>query len=60
MPFESFSAFLQMGGHGLYVWLAYGVGAAFILYNLIAPRLRNREIRQQIARQLSRDEEERA
>lgn len=26
MAFESFSAFLQMGKHGFYVWLSYGVG----------------------------------
>lgn len=57
MPFESVSAFFQMGGHGLYVWLAYGVGVAFILYNLIAPRLQHRQIRAQIARQISREEE---
>ncbi|MCU8032248.1 heme exporter protein CcmD [Shewanella sp. SM101] len=25
MQFESFSEFLNMGGYGFYVWLAYGV-----------------------------------
>lgn len=28
MQFESFGQFLEMGGYGLYVWLAYG---AFVL-----------------------------
>ncbi|WP_068750299.1 heme exporter protein CcmD, partial [Oleiphilus sp. HI0123] len=26
MSFDSFSEFLNMGGHGLYVWLCYGIG----------------------------------
>jgi len=34
---ESLQAFIQMGGHALYVWLVFGTGAvalAFNLYNL--------------------------
>ena len=27
MYFETFADFLAMGGHGLYVWLAYGATA---------------------------------
>ncbi len=32
--FESFQAFIEMGGHGLYVWLAYAVGAVVIGGNI--------------------------
>lgn len=31
MQFESFSAFLDMGGYGFYVWLSFGVSCALIL-----------------------------
>mgnify|MGYP000072932248 CR=1 FL=1 len=31
MQFESFSAFLNMGGYGFYVWLSFGVSTALIL-----------------------------
>ena len=34
--FESLQALVEMGGHGLYVWLSYGIGAAVIIYNLMS------------------------
>lgn len=34
MYFESFSAFLQMGQHGYYVWLAYGL-SFLLLFGLV-------------------------
>ena len=35
MHFESFEAFLRMGGHAFYVWLAYGAtGAVLVGYTL--------------------------
>ncbi len=37
MSFESFSDFLHMGGHALYVWLSYAVGLFFLVVNLLAP-----------------------
>ena len=33
LNFDSFSDFLHMGGHGLYVWLCYGL--AFFLFTII-------------------------
>jgi heme exporter protein D len=36
--FDSFSAFLAMGGYGGYVWGAYGVTAAVIVWLIIASR----------------------
>lgn len=30
MQFDSFAEFIEMGGHGLYVWLAYGT--AFVAF----------------------------
>ena len=39
MQFESFNEFLAMGGHGLYVWLAYGATLAVLLFSSIALRV---------------------
>ena len=39
MSFESFAEFLAMGGHGLYVWLAYGSTVTVVLANVLSVRL---------------------
>lgn len=38
MYFETFNELLAMGGHGLYVWLAYGVTALVLVANYVAVR----------------------
>jgi len=30
MQFDSFNAFIEMGGYGFYVWLSFGVSTALI------------------------------
>lgn len=37
MSFESLGDFLAMGGHGLYVWLSYGLTLAVVFVNVFAP-----------------------
>ena len=37
MSFDSLGDFLGMGGHALYVWLAYGSALVVIVGNLWAP-----------------------
>ena len=37
MIFDSLSAFIQMDGHGLYVWAAYGITLAVLTLNLWWP-----------------------
>jgi heme exporter protein D len=52
MNFESFSAFLAMGGHGPYVWSCYVLTLAVLLFNGLAPGRRQRRfLREQGARQ---------
>lgn len=52
MNFESFSAFLAMGGHGPYVWSCYALTLAVLLFNGLAPGRRQRRfLREQGARQ---------
>lgn len=56
MSFNSFSEFLSMGGHGLYVWLSYGLGLAVILINVILPRLQRNRLLVEQKRRLRREE----
>jgi heme exporter protein CcmD len=39
MSFASFSDFLAMGHHGLYVWTAYGICLAVLALNVAVPIL---------------------
>ncbi|QEQ95825.1 heme exporter protein CcmD [Neptunomonas concharum] len=55
MQFESFSEFLNMGGHGLYVWLSYALGIAIISANLILPVFKRKELLKNLARRLRRE-----
>ena len=38
MYFSSLNEFLVMGGHGLYVWMAYGIFLAIIAWNIFMVR----------------------
>ena len=45
-----------MGGHGLYVWLSYGLGVAVILINLVLPWLQRNRLLAEQKRRLRREE----
>ncbi|WP_110947904.1 heme exporter protein CcmD [Pseudomonas bohemica] len=55
MIFESFSDFLAMGKHGLFVWSAYGICLAVLAINIASPLLARRRYLQQEARRLRRE-----
>ncbi|SEG57919.1 heme exporter protein CcmD [Marinobacterium lutimaris] len=55
MSFNSFSEFLSMGGHGLYVWLSYALGLSVILLNLAAPLMERSRLIAQLKRRLQRE-----
>ncbi|KQM55518.1 heme exporter protein CcmD [Pseudomonas edaphica] len=55
MNFNSFSEFLAMGHHGLYVWTAYGICLAVLALNVAAPILARKRYLQQEARRLRRE-----
>tara|TARA_R110002167_G_scaffold241351_1_gene446675 strand:+ start:458 stop:664 length:207 start_codon:yes stop_codon:yes gene_type:complete len=44
MQFVDIDAFLNMGGHGLYVWLSYGVGLVVFIIAFISPILKKKRI----------------
>ena len=49
MNFDSFGEFLAMGGHGLYVWLAYGSAAVVVAANVLSVRAARRRFFRQAA-----------
>ena len=44
MMFDSLSAFIDMGGYGLYVWSAYIITLVVFTYNIVRPLLMRREL----------------
>ncbi|MCL7461709.1 heme exporter protein CcmD [Pseudomonas sp. NW5] len=55
MSFESFSDFLAMGKHGVYVWTCFAVSLAVLALNVVLPLLARRRYLQQEARRLRRE-----
>ncbi len=39
MHFETFADFINMGGHGLFVWSVYGLGIGILLFNIVRPSI---------------------
>ncbi len=54
--FESFTDFLQMGKHGLYVWLSYGLALLIFGYNIISVALAKRQFFSKAKRRLRREQ----
>jgi heme exporter protein D len=55
MAFESFADFLAMGRHAPYVWSAYGLTFAIVLWNVLQPWQTRRQLLREQAAQLRRD-----
>ena len=55
MSFASFSEFLAMGTHGVFVCSAYGVSLAILALNVVLPILARRRYLQDEARRLRRE-----
>ncbi|BBB28698.1 heme exporter protein CcmD [Neptunomonas japonica JAMM 1380] len=55
MQFETMSEFITMDGHGLYVWLSYGIGLLIIIGNLVLPLFKRKELIKSLARRLRRE-----
>ena len=50
--FDSIDAFIAMGGHGPYVWAAYGLSLAIMAWLAIAPLRRQRALLAQLRQRL--------
>ena len=55
MFFDSFSDFIAMGGHGLYVWLAYGIALVVVSFNVLSPILLKQKFMADYQRRLKRE-----
>ena len=53
--FETFSEFIQMGKHGLYVWLSYGISFIVIAYNIVAVYVERQQFFSEAKRRLKRE-----
>jgi len=56
VSFDGIAEFLAMGGHGLYVWLAYGSAVIVVGINVLSVRIARRRFFRQ-ARALERRRE---
>lgn len=56
MNFSSFSDFIAMGHHGLYVWTSYGISLAVLILNVALPAMARRRYLQDEARRLRRED----
>ncbi len=54
LQFDSINAFLHMGGHGPFVWSAYGITMVVMLWLLLAPLRRSRDMLRQVRRHQQR------
>ncbi|HBX54491.1 heme exporter protein CcmD [Pseudomonas sp. UBA2684] len=56
MSFASWSEFIAMGSHGVYVWSSYAISLAVLALNIALPILARRRYLQDEARRLRREE----
>ena len=45
---SSFSEFIHMGGYGAFVWSAYGIWAAVMIWIALSARMRHREVKRRL------------
>ncbi|WP_299016236.1 heme exporter protein CcmD [uncultured Photobacterium sp.] len=55
MHFESFNDFLAMGGYAGYVWSAYGISFAALLWILISSLNKKRRLAAEIKNKIARE-----
>lgn len=55
MAFSSLSEFIHMDGHGVYVWMAYGVGAIILGYNIVGPIVQKATVLKKLSQQAKRE-----
>lgn len=54
--FTSFADFIQMGTHGLYVWMSYGIALAIFIYNIVSINFLKRQFFINAKRRLRREQ----
>ncbi|MFC0323496.1 heme exporter protein CcmD [Gallibacterium melopsittaci] len=54
--FDSWSAFWQMGNHGFYVWLSYGISLVAILLFVIMSHRDKRKVLNEVQKEIQRQQ----
>ncbi len=57
MQFDSWQAFVAMGGHGLYVWLAYGVAVLSLVAGAMVQIRRRKSVLRNIRQHYNNESE---
>ena len=57
MYFENIPALINMSGHGVYVWSSVAVTLAAMLWLVIAPLFKQRELLQEVSRDIQRQQD---
>lgn len=57
MAFDSFSEFLQMGRHGVYVWSTYGISAFFLVAIALQTWHQQKQIKKQLIKRFMREQD---
>ena len=53
MSFQTLSEFIEMGGHGPFVWGAYGIAFVVLVFNFVWPILMVRRNKARLRQELS-------
>lgn len=60
MAFDTLAEFIQMGRHGLYVWMSYGLTLILIALNLLLPFIDKKQALSVISANLKRERKDKA
>jgi len=56
--FENFTAFVEMAGHGPYVWTAYGFSIVILGWLILRPIKQRRDLFRLVAREIKRQQQQ--
>ena len=56
MAFDSLSAFLAMGGHGVYVWASWGITLLLLVATVVHARVERRALLRDLRRRARREQ----
>ena len=52
----NWSEFFHMGGYAFYVWTAWGLSLAVLIWQVLQPKVSNARIKREIKRQIKREQ----
>ncbi|MCJ8298261.1 MAG: heme exporter protein CcmD [Pseudomonadales bacterium] len=55
MQFSTWIEFIEMGGHGLYVWLSFAIAIGVISINVLQPWMSQKKLIESLQRKFQRE-----